>query len=195
MIEQNTSEVVDGRRLRSERSKRAIVNACEKLLAQGILVPTAQKISDEAGVPIRTFFRHFEDMESLFRAIDEQLRIKYEHAILEVESDGTIASRITKVIDKRAKGYEENSAIFRSTQAQLWRYKLLRKNYARHQKDMRANLDKWLPELAHLDADLREVIYGMTSFEMWDRLRTFQGLSVSRSKKIITSTITKLIKS
>ena len=65
MFEIKVEEAVDGRRLRSERSVRAIIEAALALQAEGMLVPTAQQISDRAGVGIRSFFRHFEDMESL----------------------------------------------------------------------------------------------------------------------------------
>ena len=45
-------EVVDGRRLRSERSRLAIIEAALALQEEGVLVPTAQQISDRAGVHI-----------------------------------------------------------------------------------------------------------------------------------------------
>ena len=64
------TEVVDGRRARSERSKQAIIDAALALMEEGNLIPTAQQISDRAGVGIRSFFRHFEDMDTLFAIID-----------------------------------------------------------------------------------------------------------------------------
>ena len=61
---------LDGRRKRGERTRLAIIQAALSLQEDGVLVPTAQQISDRAGVLIRSFFRHFEDMESLFEAVD-----------------------------------------------------------------------------------------------------------------------------
>ena len=69
---------VDGRRMRSKRSRAAIVEAALDLIREGTLVPTAQQISDRAGVGMRTFFRHFEDMEALFAALDADRRGSYE---------------------------------------------------------------------------------------------------------------------
>ncbi|GIR71683.1 MAG: hypothetical protein CM15mP74_29340 [Halieaceae bacterium] len=63
----------DGRRQRSERSQTAIIKAALSLMDEGTLVPTAQQIADRAGVGIRSFFRHFADMDSLFLAADEML--------------------------------------------------------------------------------------------------------------------------
>ena len=70
MVNIKRGKAVDGRRLRSERTRLAIINAALALQKEGFLVPTAQQISDRAGVLIRTFFRHFEDMEALFAAVD-----------------------------------------------------------------------------------------------------------------------------
>ena len=57
----------DGRALRSERSRRPIVEALFALVGEGVLQPTAQQVADRAGVGIRTVFRHFEDMDALLR--------------------------------------------------------------------------------------------------------------------------------
>ena len=51
-------EAVDGRRARTERSKQEIIDAALSLMEEGVLIPTAQQISDRAGVNIRSFFRH-----------------------------------------------------------------------------------------------------------------------------------------
>ena len=64
MSVEESAKIPDGRRLRSERSKQAIIDASLELMEEGVLVPTAQLISERAGVGIRSFFRHFEDMET-----------------------------------------------------------------------------------------------------------------------------------
>ena len=92
------AEAVDGRRLRSERSRLAIIEAVLALQEEGVLVPTAQQISDRAGVGIRSFFRHFEDMEALFEAADDHIRDSYEALFLGGDRDGTLEERIASVI-------------------------------------------------------------------------------------------------
>ena len=62
MADSNAVVSVDGRRQRGERTRQAIIEAALSLQEEGVLVPTAQQISDRAGVLIRSFFRHFEDM-------------------------------------------------------------------------------------------------------------------------------------
>ena len=69
---------IDGRRQRSERSRAAIITATLNLLDGGNLTPTAKQIAEEAGVGLRSFFRHFEDMDALLNAIDGHIRQYYE---------------------------------------------------------------------------------------------------------------------
>ncbi|MEP5765115.1 MAG: helix-turn-helix domain-containing protein [Halieaceae bacterium] len=184
------AEAVDGRRLRSERSRLAIIEAALALQEEGVLVPTAQQISDRAGVGIRSFFRHFEGMETLFEAADDHIRDSYEALFFGGDRDGTLEERIDHAVERHADAYESVSNIVQGTSAQLWRYKILRKNYARNQRALRRDLDDWLPELKSVPRDTREAIDAIASHEMWHRLRYHQGMS----KKVSTSIIKCLLK-
>ena len=66
------TQLSDGRRRRTERSRQAMIDAALSLILGGNFAPTAKQISEEANVGIRSFFRQFEDMEELFAAVDEQ---------------------------------------------------------------------------------------------------------------------------
>ena len=179
------SDVVDGRRLRSERTKKAIFDACQTLMSEGQLVPTAQRVADKAGVPIRSFFRHFPDMETLFQELDESMRPEFERIFITESCDGALAERVKSAIHLHARSFEENRAVLRSTKSQLWRYAVLQENYARWQRRLRKDLTNRIPELKDIDADARELIDGIASYEMWDRLRQHQNLSRARSIRLI----------
>ncbi len=193
MSKDQVAEAVDGRRLRSERSRLAIIEAALALQEEGVLVPTAQQISDRAGVGIRSFFRHFEDMETLFEAADEYIRDSYEALFLGGDRDGTLEERIDHAVERHAEAYESVSNIVLGTHAQLWRYETLRKNYARNQRGLRKDLDDWLPELKSMPLDTREAIDALASFEMWHRLRYHQGLSNKNSVSILKGLMKSLI--
>lgn len=177
MSESVKPEVADGRRARSERSKQAIIDGTLALMEEGNLIPTAQQISDKAGVGIRSFFRHFEDMETLFATMDEQNRDATEALYLGGDRDGTLDERILHAIERYGEGYEKQRNMVLSTSAQLWRSETLRKNYARYQRGLRKDLDDWLPELKQLTRSEREAVDAIASFEMWHRLRYHQRLS------------------
>jgi AcrR family transcriptional regulator len=191
--EKGAAAVPDGRRLRSERSRQAIIDAALELMEEGILVPTAQLISERAGVGIRSFFRHFADMETLFADIDAQNRESYEAVFVGGDREGTIEERLQHAIERHAEGYEKHKNVILSTAAQSWRYEILRKNYARYQRGLRKDLDNWLPELKQLTRQQRESVDAVASFEMWHRLREHQGLSKKVATEIVISLIGNLL--
>ena len=191
----NIVQSPDGRRQRSERSQTAIIEAALALMDEGALVPTAQQIADRAGVGIRSFFRHFADMDSLFLAADEMLISSYE-ALFEVDNRaGSLSERVARAIDLYGNAFDQLRPIILCTQAQLWRSPKLRENYAWHQKRLRKELELWLPEVAALPRDRREALHAVASFDMWHRLREDQGLSPEASAHIVTSLMNDLISS
>ena len=186
---------VDGRRQRGERTRQAIIEAALSLQEEGVLVPTAQQISDRAGVLIRSFFRHFEDMETLFKAADDQLRDSYEALFIGGDRDGFLEARVNRAVERRSAAFEKLKNLFLGTKAQLWRYEMLRKNYARNQRGLRKDLEAWLPELTGLPEVECESIHAIASFEMWNRLRSEQGLSETASISVVKSTLISLLSS
>ena len=185
MSESVKTVVADGRRARSERSKQAIIDASLALMAEGNLIPTAQQISDKAGVGIRSFFRHFDGMETLFATIDEQARDSVEALFLGGDRDGTLEERILHAMERYGHGYETQRNMILSTSAQLWRSQTLRKNYGHYQRGLRKDLDEWLPELKKLARSEREAVDAIASFEMWHRLRYHQGLSKQATIEVL----------
>ena len=191
----NIVQSPDGRRQRSERSQTAIIEAALALMDEGALVPTAQQIADRAGVGIRSFFRHFADMDSLFLAADEMLISSYE-ALFEVDNRaGNLSERVARAIDLYGNAFDQLRPLILCTQAQLWRSPKLRENYAWHQKRLRKELELWLPEVAALPRDRREALHAVASFDMWHRLREDQGLSPKASADIVASLVNDLISS
>lgn len=175
----------DGRLLRTERSRQLIIDAVQALVNEGILVPTAQSVAERAGVGIRTVFRHFADMETLFATVDLQLREGYEGLFVGGDRAGTLSERIHHAIERRATAYEKHSCLMLSTRAQMWRSPVLRKNFARNQRGLQRDLADWLPEISDLPAVRKEAVDAATSFETWNRLRSHQGLSVKASMDVV----------
>ena len=56
----------DGRRQRSDRSRRRIIEALFDLIGEGDMSPSAVNVAARAEVGLRTVFRHFEDMDSIY---------------------------------------------------------------------------------------------------------------------------------
>lgn len=193
MPKTKTTPEVDGRRQRSERSRQAIIDAMAELILEGILVPTAQQVSDRANVGIRTVFRHFSDMETLFAMHDAQSRVDFEPLFIGGNRKGTLEERIVKAVKRRSHGFEHTWSVSLSTHAQSWRFEKLRNLYASYQRALRRDLESWLPELKSLSKSKIEAANAVASFEMWHRLREHQGLGNQAAINILVDLLRGLI--
>ena len=188
------AEFSDGRRLRSERSRQAMINAALVLIEEGNFAPTARQISARAGVGIRSFFRQFEDMDHFFAAVDEHTVGSFWESFLhEGDREGTLTERLDSIVATYAKAFEEHRSLLLATKSLRWSSRVLKENYERYQQISRANKERWLPEISQLFLDERELADAYLSFEMWHRLRDIQGLSCSTAQAVILKALTRLL--
>jgi hypothetical protein len=196
MSDSSTSPVkVDGRRLRSDRSRQVIVEAMLRLIDGGNLAPTAQQIADHAKVGIRSVFRHFEDMEAIFATGDQIWREGFIGKSSAVDPELSLTARINWAVKELQTQFENNSNIMKSTAIRRWRSAFLKQNYAKYQHKMRSDISRALPEIGQLSASRQEAIFAIMSFEYWDRLRDHQSLSTDDSAELLVGLLTDLIPS
>ena len=184
----------DGRRLRCERSRQAMINAALILIEEGNFAPTAKQISARAGVGIRSFFRQFEDMDQFFAAVDEHTVGSFWESFLhEGDREGALTERLDSIVATYAKAFEEHRSLLLATKSLRWSSRVLKENYERYQQISRANKERWLPEMSQLPSDERELADAYLSFEMWHRLRDIQGLSCSAAQTLVLKALTRLL--
>ena len=97
---------VDGRARRGQRSRAAIVQALFDLVGEGERQPTAQQVAERARVGLRSVFRHFADMESLYAEVDARVR---EHALPLFEAPlptGSREARAHELVARRARLFD-----------------------------------------------------------------------------------------
>lgn len=180
------AQLSDGRRLRSERSRQAMINAALILIEEGNFTPTAKQISARAGVGIRSFFRQFEDMDQFFAAVDEHTVGSFWESFLhEGDREGSLTGRLDSIVATYAKAFEEHRSLLLATKSLRWSSSVLKANYQRYQKISRSNKESWIPEITELGSDERELVDAYLSFEMWHRLRDIQGLSCETAQAAI----------
>ncbi|HKJ25483.1 MAG TPA: TetR/AcrR family transcriptional regulator [Myxococcota bacterium] len=173
---------IDGRTLRAERSREAIVAAIVALVGEGTPVPTAQQVADRAGVGIRTVFRHFSDMESLFAEVSERVRAEMQPLLRGRPPEGAPDTRLSELARRRARLFERILPYRRSTQIQRSRSPFLESQLRADHRELRAELRRWLPEIG--DADRLEALDAALSPELWMRLRVEQRLGVRRAEAV-----------
>ena len=186
----------DGRRLRSERSRKAMIDAALELIEEGNFAPTAKQISECAGVGIRSFFRQFEDMDQFFAAVEEHtVGCFWESFLHEGDREGALTERLDSIVATYAKAFEKHRSLLLATKSLRWSSRVLKENYERYQQISRANKERWLPEISQLPSDERELADAYLSFEMWHRLRDIQGLSCSAAQALVLKAVTRLLDS
>jgi len=183
----------DGRVRRSQRSGHAIVEALIELVGEGIVEPTAQQVAKRAHVGIRTVFRRFIDMESLFAEMEARLQAEAVPLLLGGQVSGTLAQRARALVRQRVMFFERIAPYKRSANRKRWRSPFLRGRHARLVRGLRADLRRRLPEIRHARAGVADALDLATSFEAWDRLRTEQHLGRERAQLAVERMVSALL--
>lgn len=179
---------VDGRRLRSEESRRRIVNAMLQLVEAGTLAPSAEQVAAAAGVGLRSVFRHFRDVDSLYLEIAEIVAPRI-RALGERPFQATgWQEQMMELVSRRAAAFEALGPILRASRLHGHYSKAVRACRARLAEGLRSLLLSRLPaELK--DAPRVEALDLLLSFEAWSRLRDDQGLSVAAAKATLAAAV------
>lgn len=172
----------DGRRLRSGRSRRRIIEALFDLLGEGNMSPSAASVADRANVGLRTVFRHFEDMDSIYNEMTEALATAIMPKLLAPYESATWRERLMECVEKRADIYE---SVFPMKVCMTLRYfqsDFLRKQYQKDVKMLRSTLTAILPGEIVADRQLFAALEVTLSFATWRRLRQDQNMSGEEAK-------------
>jgi AcrR family transcriptional regulator len=179
--ELDPAEIADGRALRSERSRLKIVDALFELVGEGVLMPTAKQVAERASLGIRTVFRHFADMDSLFEEMSRRLRAEISESLrFDIPKDSA-SDRLAELLRLRCQFFERFSPYWKATEAQRSRSVFLTETHQSEAPKLRANLIAWFPELRDLPAEHADALEMVMSPEAWHRLRTEQKLGVKRA--------------
>ena len=190
---------IDGRRLRSERTKQLIIEAYLALLREGSpSIPTATQIADRAGYSVRSVFEKFPDLLALrIAATDHAIAVGTSQAgPRNVDADRAI--RIATQVETRAQTCETWLPLWRAVNANQgdspelkMRIKLMRETIRERLKLM------YRPELETLAEPMRRntllSLELLTDFESWGRMREFYGLSVEQARVVWERAINRLL--
>jgi AcrR family transcriptional regulator len=183
---------LDGRVRRGARSRQAIIAALWDLIGGGELQPTAQQVATRAGVGIRSVFRHFSEMESLYQAMDARLEAELRPLLGAPPAGGTIEERVDRLVRHRAAFYERVGPYKRSANTLRWRSRFLRDRHAFLQRSLQDDLRRRFPEVS--ETEVLEGLGVATCFEAWDRLRVDRQLSVKAAMAVLARTALALLR-
>jgi TetR/AcrR family transcriptional regulator, regulator of autoinduction and epiphytic fitness len=188
----------DGRTVRGERTRQALVDALFALLAEGELRPTGETIARRAGVSERSVFQHFPDREALFEAVARQQHERVLGRLKPVDASRPLPERIEEFSVVRASLLEFITPVRRAA--------LL----LEHESDVVAG---WLTsarrgaagdvervfrhELESLDqadrAELLAALVEASAWPAWEGYRAHQGLGRERARAAMRRTLAALL--
>jgi len=189
---------IDGRRLRSERTRRLIIEAYIALVRETGQMPTAAQIAERAGYSVRSIFERFPDLTALRVAVTD-------YAIAEARANAALrdldADRLTRIesqVNQRGGGCERWLPLWRVLSTDLSGAPDLQQRIGmiRQLVVMRMEM-MFRPELASVsDAERKKIMLALESlvdFESWARMRQLWGLSFEEACAVWVKAIDRLL--
>jgi AcrR family transcriptional regulator len=193
-----TRTVIDGRRLRSERTRQHILEAYIALLRDNPRPPTASQIADRAGYSVRSLFERFPDLLALSLAAADMAfaQANVLAAIRNLHADR--ATRIRTQVETRAQACEEWLPLWRALILNQHVSSELQQRIRKVREAVLARIEMtYLPELDTLEPKARRctliALEAITDFESWARMRETAGLSIGESCQVWMRAIDSLL--
>jgi AcrR family transcriptional regulator len=181
------AQKIDGRRSRAATSRRRIVAALMGLIREGAIKPTAEAVAARADVGLRTVFRHFADMETLYREIAAEIDAELAPAANVRLASRRPRERLAESIELRVAVFERLMPFQVATAVNRHESPFLRERHAQVVELQRALLRRVLPDAVVADRTRFEALDLVLSFEAWLRLRREQGLSRLAALRVMQS--------
>ena len=172
---------VDGRRLRAERTRDAILEALLDLIGAGEVAPAAPQIAARAGVALRSIAQHFPSREDLFAAVVARYRDRAPPTE-PVDPARPRAARVAAFVERRARILEATTPYRRTATVIAATSRAVAAGLREAARGRRAEVAAaFAPELARLPrrgrTELLDVLDAAAGGRTWDALREDQGLS------------------
>ena len=186
-------ETNDGRIVRGRNNRRRIVAAMLDLVRAGSISPSAEEVAARAGVGLRTVFRHFDDMDSLYREMAEAMRNELQPIVAAPFASRDWKGRLGEMVDRRARLFERAMPFKNAADVHRHRSVFLRKDYETMRSAERSALEAALPAALKNDKTFFEALDQTLSFSTWRHLRRDQDLTQAQARQTVEYTMRALV--
>lgn len=176
---------IDGRRARSEDSRRKIVAATIELVAEGLPSPTAEAVAARANVSLRTVFRHFEEMDNLYQEIAASVFERVRPYVEAPLPRGDWPTLLDGIIERRGEFFEQIRAFKAAIDVHRHRSPAVLEQHQRIAVISRQLLDRTVPDAIRSDRQTMELLTLLLSIESWQRLVEQQGMAAAEAKTVL----------
>ena len=193
------TEVIDGRRLRRQQNRTAVLDALLGLFADGVYDPSSADIAERAGLSPRSLFRYFDDIDDLHRAaVEANLALARPLVVLAVDATAPTAAKVRAIVDSRMRLYATIAPGARAARTLAFRHKIVATQLIQNRVFLRDQVARlFAPELAAMAEPTRDAAISVAdvlcSFESWDLLIAERGLAVADVERALASGLTAVL--
>ena len=168
---------IDGRRERGRSSRKRIVEAMMELIVAGDLTPSAARVAEEAGIGLRTVFRHFDDMDALYAEITATVAERVMPIVTAPYPGPDWRANIRELVHRRVRAFEIMLPFRLAANIKRYQSPFLMAQYDRVVMLERELMLRLLPTIVLADRIAVEALCAALSFQNWRALRHDQDLS------------------
>lgn len=189
---------IDRRRLRSARTKQAIIEAYLALLREAPQVPTSTLIAKKAGCSVRSIFERFVDLHALRVAATDYAFAEATAQVATSDASGGRQERIRTHVRTRGAICDRWLPLWRALNANRGESVELNSRMVLMRQAILKRIElMYSPELSTLpDLQRRQiliVIESLIDFESWGRMRDYNGLDFEEACTVWIQAIDRLL--
>ena len=188
---------VDGRSLRAERTRQAIVAALHELLTEGRLKVSARQTAERAGVSLRALWSNFGDLEGLYAASNARVQELLDAEYRPIPPELPLRARVEAFCRQRARMLELIAPFARAAHLTQPYSPQLQRNRSVQIGHVRDEISALFG--AELDAAgsgrerLRNAVLVATTFNAWQMARDELRLDADEATGMMIQTVTALL--
>jgi AcrR family transcriptional regulator len=189
---------IDGRRLRSERTRRLIIEAYIALVRETGQMPTAAQIAERAGYSVRSIFERFPDLTALRVAVTDYSIAEARASAALRDLDADRLTRIQSQVNQRGSGCERWLPLWRVLSSGLSEAPDLEQRIGMIRQLIVMRMEMMFrPELSTVSDAVRKktmlALESLLDFESWARMRELWGLSFEEACAVWVKAIDRLL--
>jgi AcrR family transcriptional regulator len=155
------------------------------LVGKGEVAPSAARVAEVAGVGLRSVFRHFDDMDGLYREMGEVIEAQVMPIILQPPTGSTWREKLFDIADRRAMVFETILPYRISANLKRFQSPYLMQDYRRMLRLESDTIGSYLPAMVKADVAGTHGLNVILSFQTWRLLRHDQELPIEDAKAVV----------
>jgi AcrR family transcriptional regulator len=193
LYHERATPMFDGRKVRRHKNRHRIVAAMLELVRAGAISPRAEEVAERAGVGLRTVFRHFDDMDSLYREMAEAMRQELQPIVSAPLGSPDWSGKLDEIVLRRAVLFERAMPFKNAADVHRHRSPFLRKDYETMRAAERDALETALPAALRKKREFFEALDQALSFSTWQHLRRDQKLTQDQARQTVEFAVHALV--